>query len=728
MGTCASADGQNGAMAEIERDAAIADEIGDLEADPAEIIDQRRQEIRKAFMEIISRPCSKPAFDPADPQAHTRIEEVEPDSGDEFEEKSAPPTPMMPKSAQPEPKKKSPARAVDSDDDLSVSLGEETDEDEESDEEGDDFVPPVPKDTQLEDIIEFCGGKEIWEDIDEMKEDETAATILGRAGEHDSCYPWAKAHFMSCCMETQNLGNTQDEAIEGESDEEVEDGGEPGDNAPLNNYIASIINLRAALSHLQRSNRRVRINLAKDVCELHFDQSGTGSKRIGIDLALATDKESAEAKLTKMTAAGMQSMLDRVEERINNELLPEYYAAYDTVGNKEALAYPEEVFLMETYYPPGEEAESDEDAQSQLDVIIHKAKDVLAMDSTFGGEGTSDCYVKATVGDETFITDVRKGTRNPLWDKALKFDVDPEERRTMSLILKMYDEDFGGDEFMGMVSIPLNDLIKDGPPVALWHKLLDEPKSREKPIDRGQLFVSLRFGEPTVGDAMNVEDNLSAVALAQVDAYTLTRIQLNFCATMIQALWRGVCARGGVGGLRAGKNAEQMAIEKRVIMIQRKWRDKRMWKIIMSFKKKMTAGGTFLKIGSNGKANKRQVHVPGNMSKIYWREPGKEDEGNFIETASVKSILVGRYTKTFQKYDANQEKDGLVIDERRQRAAFSLITADRTLDLECPGATKEDTEANKNAWIDLFQFLFRDQMQGAAFILLAKRKVQFKKK
>lgn len=714
-------------MAEMEREAAMADELGELEADPEEIIDQRRQQIREAFMEIIKRPCSKKPFDPADPTAHTRVDEVEDDSGDELEMKAPPPKPMMPKTEEPAPP---PAPApADSDDDLTVSVDGDSEEEDETDSEEDEFVPPVPRDTQLEDIIELCGGKEVWEDIDEMREDETAATILGRAGEHDSCYPWAKAHFMRCCMETQFLGNDEDELADGEAaeDEEPEEPPEPGENAPINNYIASIINLRAALSHIQRSNKRLRINLAKDVSELHFDESGSGSKRIGIDLALAADKVSAEDKLTKMTAAGLQSMLDRVEERINNELLPEYYAAYDTVGNKEALAYPEEVFLMETFYPPGEEAESDEDAQSQLDVIIHKAKDVLAMDSTLGGEGTSDCYVKATVGDETFITDVRKGTRNPLWDKPLKFDVDPEERRTMSLILKMYDEDFGGDEFMGMVSIPLHDLIKDGPPVVAWYKLVDEPKSRDKPIDRGQIFVSLRFGEPTVGDAMTVEDNISTVALAQVESYTLTRIQLNFCATMIQALWRGVCARGGIGGLRAGKNAEQKAMEKRVIMIQRKWRDKRMWKIIMNFKKKMTAGGIFMKVSSNGKAMKRQVHCPGNMSKIFWREPGSDDDGNFIETADVKAILVGRYTKTFQKYDAKQEKDGIVIDEKRQRAAFSLITADRTLDLECGGATKEDTEANKNGWIESFQFLFRDQMQGAAFILLAKRKVQFKK-
>ena len=36
-------------------------------------------------------------------------------------------------------------------------------------------------------------------------------------------------------------------------------------------------------------------------------------------------------------------MISRVEERIDQELLPAYYKAYDAVGDKESLAYPEEV-------------------------------------------------------------------------------------------------------------------------------------------------------------------------------------------------------------------------------------------------------------------------------------------------------------------------------------------------------------------------------------------------
>ena len=36
-------------------------------------------------------------------------------------------------------------------------------------------------------------------------------------------------------------------------------------------------------------------------------------------------------------------MISRVEERIDQELLPAYYKAYEASGDKESLAYPEEV-------------------------------------------------------------------------------------------------------------------------------------------------------------------------------------------------------------------------------------------------------------------------------------------------------------------------------------------------------------------------------------------------
>lgn len=339
------------------------------------------------------------------------------------------------------------------------------------------------------------------------------------------------------------------------------------------------------------------------------------------------------------------------------------------------------------------------------------------MDSSFG-EATSDCYVKAIVGDETFVTDVRKGTVNPMWEKALKFDVDPDERKKTSLYLKMYDDDLGNDEFLGMAKVRLNDLIHNGAPVSKWIELTDQKGGTKK--DRGEIYITLRFGEPTEGDAMSSEDNVSCVALAQVPGYKLTRVQIHYCATLVQKVVRGWMARGGCSGLKAGKTAEAKAREKRVIMIQRKWREKKMWEKIKKFKKAMTNGGIFMKISSNGgKKEKRQVFCPGNMQNIYWREPGTGEEGTAMPVSGIVAILSGRKTRTFQLYDKRLKDEGQKLDKKKQDVSFSLVWAERTLDLEAA------EEPQKNEWIDLFQFLLRDQMNASAFALIAKRKKQF---
>lgn len=740
MGCVTSAE-DDGALAEMEIAAAKADELAEEKQEDESVIDTRRQAIRQAFIDILSRPRVKKPFDPSNPTAHLEQEKEE-EEEDPTVAKAAPPEPKMPPGAEaPAVEASPPPTQDDSDDDVSVSEDDSESEEDEEDEEGKpDFIAPCAQDTQLEDIIELKGGKEVYEDIIEMMEDENAGTILGRAGEHDSCYPWAKAHFVALCRETENLGSGDPDdfpegpdgtaegasapadGAQGEADEEAI----PGANAPIDNYICAVLRLRMALSHIQRSNIRLRVNLAKDIAAMYFNPDGQGTSKIGHDL-FELDQDSIEAKFKAVTKAGIQLMIDRVEERIDKEILPEYYAAYEENGDKEAMAYPEEVYIMETYYPPGEDQDDDEDAQSQLDVTVHKAQGVLAMDSSLGGEGTSDCFVKATVGDETFITDVRKGTCNPMWDKTFKFDVDPEERAGMDLVLRMYDEDFGGDDFMGRVDIPLKELIRDGPPVSDWYELKDEPRSRAKPIDRGKIYITLRFGEPTVGEAMTSEDNVSPVALAQVSEYKNTRIQIHYAATMIQALWRGWSERVGVRDKKAGKSAEAMAIEKRVIMIQRKWRDKKMWEVIMGFKKKMNAGGEFLKYSTSGKSAPRQIHCPGGMQQIFWREFNSKEDGNSIDVKDVKAILVGRYTRNFQKHDRKYEKDnpGKTIPEERHRASFSIVTPERTLDLEC---SMKGGEEKRNEWLDLFAFLLRDELQSASFLLLAKRKIQFKNK
>jgi len=718
MGQCATADGADdgsGPSAELEAAAAEADGLADVAADPQEEIDRRAQEIEVIFKEILSRPRLKPAFDPANPNAHNEVE-PEPEPVDDSVAAAPPPAPMMPPGAEEEAAPPPPDETeIDSDD---VSMDEDDDETD-SDEEEEEANEPVPPLEEMEDILELCGGKEIWEDIDEMREDESAATILGKAGEHTSCYPWAKAHFVKLCFMTEKppdgagAGGEGDAGAAPDAGADAEGGGGGAWSPPMDNYVTGVLRLREALSHIQRANDRLRVNMAKDVAELCFNEEGEDpAARLGLDMMGLESKEAAIAKMTNMSDGGCMLMISRVEERIDQELLPAYYKAYDAVGDKESLAYPEEVCLMEQYYPFVDE-QSDEEAQSQLDLVIHKAKDVLDMDG-----GSSDCYVKAVLGDETFLTDVRGGTLNPMWEKAMKFDVDAEERKKMSLWLKMYDEDMGDDEFMGMCKVRLHDLIKDGPAISQWVKLTDMKGGTK--TDRGEIFISLRFGEPTEGDAMSSEDNLSCVPLAQVPGYKLTRIQINFCATKVQKVWRGVMSRGGSAGLKGAKSAEHEAMVAKVVNVQRKWRAKRAWARIKAFTGSMKKGTVFMKIAASGKKKeKRHLYCPPPMNTLFWRDPESDEEGTPLAVNSIVAILSGRISRTFKKYDARCKADGVKFDKKKNDTSFSIVSPTRTVDFEAAD------EAHKNEWIDLLAFLLRDDLNPSSFALIAKRKKPF---
>jgi len=300
----------------------------------------------------------------------------------------------------------------------------------------------------------------------------------------------------------------------------------------------------------------------------------------------------------------------------------------------------------------------------------------------------------------------------------MKFDVDAEERKKKSLWLKMYDEDLGSDEFMGMCKVRIKDLIKDGPMVSQWCVLTDQKGNTKEP--RGEVFISMRFGEPTDGEAVGSADNISCVPLAQVAGYKLTRVQIHYCATKVQALWRGVMSRTGCGGLKAEKSAEEKAKLVRVVKIQRLWREKRMWAKIKAFNGAMNIGTIFMKIASNGsKKEKRNLHSPGNKANICWREPGSSEVGSQMAVSSVVAIVSGRGSRTFQKYDLRMKKEGVSVDKKKRDLSFSIISADRTLDLEAAD------EAHKNEWLDLLAFLLRDDLNPASFALIAKRKKAF---
>jgi hypothetical protein len=74
----------------------------------------------------------------------------------------------------------------------------------------------------------------------------------------------------------------------------------------------------------------------------------------------------------------------------------------------------------------------------------------------------------------------------------------------------------------------------------------------------------------------------------------------------------------------------------------------------------------------------------------------------------VKAILLGRMTKSFLLADKGKTQPAVKVN-----SSFSIVTRERTLDLECEGGPGE-----RNEWLDNIAFLLKDQLKESALLAL----------
>merc|ERR1711892_624318 len=83
-----------------------------------------------------------------------------------------------------------------------------------------------------------------------------------------------------------------------------------------------------------------------------------------------------------------------------------------------------------------------------------KAKDLQKK----GLFGKPDPYLKVRMGEDKFSSPVIKNNTNPEWKYLIEFDI--EENSSQMLNVEVYDEDFGKDDLIGTVDIPLSELCE----------------------------------------------------------------------------------------------------------------------------------------------------------------------------------------------------------------------------------------------------------------------------
>merc|ERR1711939_1300709 len=120
-------------------------------------------------------------------------------------------------------------------------------------------------------------------------------------------------------------------------------------------------------------------------------------------------------------------------------------------------------------------------------------------------------------------------------------------------------------------------------------------------------------------------------------------------------------------------------------------------------------------MGRKGVKEQRHVYCkdggvlpsPG-LDTICWQKRGSMLGGDSIPITDVKAVVLGRMTKPFLLHDKGKP------DPKLTNLSFSIITKDRSLDLEC-GSEKERAD-----WLDLFAFLLRGQLKESALVLMRK--------
>lgn len=138
--------------------------------------------------------------------------------------------------------------------------------------------------------------------------------------------------------------------------------------------------------------------------------------------------------------------------------------------------------------------------KNQLEVQIHRAKDIAAADEK---KGKSDPYVKVyLLPDKTKggkrKTKTKRNTLEPDFDEILRFKIGFDEMLTRTLWLSMWNHDtFGHNDFLGEVMLPLDTYQESGfswdDPSPNWYPLRERRSEPSLMTYCGDLTVSLKF-------------------------------------------------------------------------------------------------------------------------------------------------------------------------------------------------------------------------------------------
>ena len=134
-------------------------------------------------------------------------------------------------------------------------------------------------------------------------------------------------------------------------------------------------------------------------------------------------------------------------------------------------------------------------------LLYMKQKDIPAADIS----GYSDPFVKVSLkpaGKKDYKTKVKKSTLHPVYEETFGIkNVTYAGLTNSTLMLKLYDDDFGGDDLLGEAIIPVNDIDLTKGKVTQWRVLIPEFKSEVgrfgKDSGLGHICIGLGYSPNT---------------------------------------------------------------------------------------------------------------------------------------------------------------------------------------------------------------------------------------
>ncbi|XP_055632665.1 rab11 family-interacting protein 1 isoform X2 [Toxorhynchites rutilus septentrionalis] len=147
---------------------------------------------------------------------------------------------------------------------------------------------------------------------------------------------------------------------------------------------------------------------------------------------------------------------------------------------------------------------------THIQVTVQRAKNLLIK----GKHGTNNCFVIIALGKEKYQTSIKEKAPDAVeWHEECELQIPSQGNRAELVLTALHHNTLGIDEFLGQVSLPLNEMDVYERPRSRWFKLQSKP-GKEKKKERGELEVRVAFTVKagSLTDLSKKEKNKSSIS------------------------------------------------------------------------------------------------------------------------------------------------------------------------------------------------------------------------